>query len=1070
MAKIESHNWNTVKRTGDTMTGALAFNAGGSAINDSNGNELIKVTATASAVNELTIANAATGNAPILSATGGDTNVDIVLSPKGSGAVNLLDNVAIKLGTGLDASILYDGTNMVINPKVVGTGIVSIKGDVSTTGNLTLFDPIAYTFGTSGKIVSQVPASAGPQAGILFENTNQIASNNDTSGSPGIAPFWFANGTNNVIAGVLHDTNIASLGIVGIGFNVVVPTNFTGANDFGMFVADFNAIAPNTGFYAIAEYLTENGLFINFNRTGIGSRHITIGTSDFDNGGGGSLPDYVLISGQRRIMSQNVNVNNPTLELQNNSANTTDILGSASAWNISTTGALSDGMTATTQATLDNSTKIATTAYVDSAIGADNSLQEVYTNGGAGGGAITLTTSGGAIVLTVPDTANIAGLTIAQNDVTNNPYAFSTISTANNYPVRIQSAIQNTLLLEGTISGPVATFKSLTVSTNAGGLIWENSTGNQIFNLLTDWGGDNLANIFLGSEMRTEMFVHQSGDIGIGDIAINGLSPWNIDSAGLFYDQSTNRIGIGTITPASALEVNNLSNVAGSGRTLTSIRTKSGPPSDMAANFFQLNDGAASAIDTVMEVEFNQTVIKTAQISSGVKITMSGNASDSGGDYYGINLANFTSSTSSTIKNAINVGTGWNNDISASNWHVTSEGQIRMRSGNSVSYGYSFAGDTNTLINNPSPDAIRFITGGTARWDIESGGILRADNAGATVAAHVGSVTNPAYAFQNDLDTGIYSPANDQVAITTAGTFALIVNENQRVGIGTASPATLLDVNGTATINSLIIDGVTLNTLIVDTTTLIADAMSHNVGIGTASPAYKLTVQGGAVDFFGGFFHCDGISGLTTLSELTVNNNANISTGNITTGNITTINTTTGNIVTVNATTVGANTVNADEMFISKNQNSATQLHINNTTAGTDAVVGIIMGTDDTGELNLVLTSSAFTGFPNAAALTVNAEGGLYIENTLGDVIIEPLQEADGNGFNVNITASDGFDSGVTARDGGDVVLTPGLAVNGGIDGNVKFGVHSVVGAETVSGFIMIRDSGGTLRKLAVIS
>src|SRR3990167_5798716 len=219
MAKIESHNWNTVKRTGDTMTGALAFNAGGSAINDSNGNELIKVTATASAVNELTIANAATGNAPILSATGGDTNVDIVLFPQGSGAVNLFDNL-------------------------------SIKGDVSTTGNLTLFDPIAYTFGTSGKIVSQVPASAGPQAGILFENTNQIASNNDTSGSPGIAPFWFANGTNNVIAGVLHDTNIASLGIVGIGFNVVVPTNFTGANDFGMFVADFNAIAPNTGFYA----------------------------------------------------------------------------------------------------------------------------------------------------------------------------------------------------------------------------------------------------------------------------------------------------------------------------------------------------------------------------------------------------------------------------------------------------------------------------------------------------------------------------------------------------------------------------------------------------------------------------------------------------------------------------------------------------------------------------------------------------------------------------------------------------------------------------------------------------
>lgn len=56
-------------------------------INDTNNNELFKVTATASAVNELTVANAATGNAPVLSATGGDTNVDIRLAPKGTGNV-----------------------------------------------------------------------------------------------------------------------------------------------------------------------------------------------------------------------------------------------------------------------------------------------------------------------------------------------------------------------------------------------------------------------------------------------------------------------------------------------------------------------------------------------------------------------------------------------------------------------------------------------------------------------------------------------------------------------------------------------------------------------------------------------------------------------------------------------------------------------------------------------------------------------------------------------------------------------------------------------------------------------
>jgi hypothetical protein len=54
-------------------------------LNDTNGNELMKVTATASAVNEVTLANAATGNAPTLTASGGDTNVSWKSAGKGTG-------------------------------------------------------------------------------------------------------------------------------------------------------------------------------------------------------------------------------------------------------------------------------------------------------------------------------------------------------------------------------------------------------------------------------------------------------------------------------------------------------------------------------------------------------------------------------------------------------------------------------------------------------------------------------------------------------------------------------------------------------------------------------------------------------------------------------------------------------------------------------------------------------------------------------------------------------------------------------------------------------------------------
>ena len=51
-----------------------------------------------------------------------------------------------------------------------------------------------------------------------------------------------------------------------------------------------------------------------------------------------------------------------------------------------------------------------------------------------------------------------------------------------------------------------------------------------------------------------------------------------------------------------------------------------------------------------------------------------------------------------------------------------------------------------------------------------------------------------------------------------------------------------------------------------------------------------------------------------------------------------------------------------------------------------------------------------------------------------------------------------------TGADDIDLSLTPAGT------GNVRFGTHSAVGVELVTGFITIKDSGGTSRKLAVIS
>lgn len=73
-----------------TSTGALRATSPRftTAILDSGGNELFDLTATASAVNQFSVSNAATGNGPTL-ASAGETNVPINIAPAGTGALNV---------------------------------------------------------------------------------------------------------------------------------------------------------------------------------------------------------------------------------------------------------------------------------------------------------------------------------------------------------------------------------------------------------------------------------------------------------------------------------------------------------------------------------------------------------------------------------------------------------------------------------------------------------------------------------------------------------------------------------------------------------------------------------------------------------------------------------------------------------------------------------------------------------------------------------------------------------------------------------------------------------------------
>ena len=78
----------------------------GTSILDTNGNELLLLTATGSAVNELTLANAASGNAPSITASG-ETNVSLNLVPKGTGQVQINGNTASTVGKAIAMALVF---------------------------------------------------------------------------------------------------------------------------------------------------------------------------------------------------------------------------------------------------------------------------------------------------------------------------------------------------------------------------------------------------------------------------------------------------------------------------------------------------------------------------------------------------------------------------------------------------------------------------------------------------------------------------------------------------------------------------------------------------------------------------------------------------------------------------------------------------------------------------------------------------------------------------------------------------------------------------------------------------
>jgi hypothetical protein len=175
----------------DTNSFNIAFDDA-HGINDENGNEQIIFQTTSSAVNQFDITNAATGNAPSISATGGDSNIDVAIIPKGTGET--------KVGTGsADATVTSSGAHNLVLDTNSGSnsGVITIVDGAN--GNITI------TPNGSGNIVLD---------GLSFPNSDGAA-----------GTFLKTNGSGTL-----------SFGAAGTSWQAVKTGDFTAAAGEGYFI------------------------------------------------------------------------------------------------------------------------------------------------------------------------------------------------------------------------------------------------------------------------------------------------------------------------------------------------------------------------------------------------------------------------------------------------------------------------------------------------------------------------------------------------------------------------------------------------------------------------------------------------------------------------------------------------------------------------------------------------------------------------------------------------------------------------------------------------------------------
>ena len=216
-----------------------------SGIFDTNNNEVLKITATASAVNELTLTNAATGGSPTLSATGGDTNIGITITPKGTGLITLGGSAMNINSSGhVVSNMILNGTGTAVHYTYYSnTGVNAFLGIEGSAGAQILggTSPYSFIFGTETNDPVEICTTSAPRIRLAGGGTITVCSSINYAADAQASDTYvitldpaltaYVTGQQVIFKANTANTGAASININGLGAKTIVKrVNTTLAN------------------------------------------------------------------------------------------------------------------------------------------------------------------------------------------------------------------------------------------------------------------------------------------------------------------------------------------------------------------------------------------------------------------------------------------------------------------------------------------------------------------------------------------------------------------------------------------------------------------------------------------------------------------------------------------------------------------------------------------------------------------------------------------------------------------------------------------------------------------------